>query len=216
MNKILAGCILLMMVLFVYQECDHRNTESALIKSFNDSMKVYIDKNGNTHAEAMVREYTQYQLETMAKYDEDMAALKEQVKNFKNLQSHTIYTYHYMDTVRSATYDTVFADGSQGKTFQYFDTWSNMKGILYKDSVTVRYSLKDKLKLTTFWKREKWYKPKVFVVDVTNTNPHVKPDGLTHMELKQEKKFYETTAFKFGAGLVGGAVLWKYMSQSKR
>jgi hypothetical protein len=72
---------------------------------------------------------------------------------------------------------------------------------LYFDSL----SFPNKLGLVLGYQRPKWFKRKEPVVTVTNSNPYVRVQGITSIDIIDKKKFYERTWFKLTAGAVIGA-----------
>lgn len=72
---------------------------------------------------------------------------------------------------------------------------------LYFDSL----SLPNKLGIVLGYQRPKWFKKKEPVVTVTNSNPYVRVNGITSLDIEGTDKFYNKTWFKLTAGAVMGA-----------
>lgn len=72
---------------------------------------------------------------------------------------------------------------------------------LYFDSL----SFPNKLGIVLGYQRPKWFKKKEPVVTVTNSNPYVRVNGITSIDIVDKKKFYEKTWFKLTTGAVIGA-----------
>ena len=46
-------------------------------------------------------------------------------------------------------------------------------------------------------------------IDITHSNKLIKDSGLQHFELVKPKKFWQTTVFKIGIGVIGGILIAK-------
>lgn len=87
--------------------------------------------------------------------------------------------------------------------------WYSLEGKVFDNSLTIdSLSIKNEITTNIGWKKDKWYKSKYAVVEVKNTNPYTSVTGMQNVVVKpKKKKFFQTTAFKVGAGIVGGLYL---------
>lgn len=84
------------------------------------------------------------------------------------------------------------------------DYKSNQKGI-----TIVNLTVNDSLEIVAGTKR-KWFLGKTTdYVDISHSNKKIITDKVIHFEIKPKKKFWETTVFKVGIGVLGGALLIK-------
>jgi hypothetical protein len=108
-----------------------------------------------------------------------------------------------IDTVRIIYRDTIpcvfnksgtIGDGNYSVNYK-----SSQKGIILSD-----LELKDTLSHVTGMKRKWLLGKKTYTIDIVNKNKYVKIEGIEHIEIKPKKKFYETTLFKIGVGILIG------------
>jgi hypothetical protein len=153
------------------------------------------------------------------------SAAIEELENFKKVNSHTRVTtvtkikkvYVPMETVSAREIDFTGLDstevGDSIKIFRVLDEWYGVSGkvlnsgILF-DSIT----FKNELVTTIGWQKEKGlknlFKKPNPVVEVVNKNPYSKIVKMNNIIVEPRKKrFYETTGFKIGLGVVGGIYL---------
>jgi hypothetical protein len=110
------------------------------------------------------------------------------------------------DTNEINSTDTV---GSSYRPFGLSTEWYSMQGKVFDDGLSIdSLSITNEITTNIGWKRDKWYKKKYAVVEVKNTNPYTQVTGMQNVVVKPPKKlFFQTTGFKVGAGLLGGAYL---------
>jgi hypothetical protein len=87
--------------------------------------------------------------------------------------------------------------------------WYSLNGRVFSEGLIVdSLSIKNEITTNIGWKKDKWYKKKYAVVEVKNTNPHTEVTGMQNVVVRPpKKKFFQTTAFKVGVGVVGGLYL---------
>jgi len=79
---------------------------------------------------------------------------------------------------------------------------SNQKGIDITD-----LSIENNVTIITGTKR-KWFLGKeTQTIDITNSNKLVKQSEIQHVEIQKKKRFYETTLFKVGIGVLAGSLI---------
>jgi hypothetical protein len=112
-----------------------------------------------------------------------------------------------IDTVNIVYHDTITMPferkGSIVSKDYSLDYKSTHKGI----SIANLAIKPDTVEIVTGMKRKWFLGRQTQTIDVTHSNPLVKTVGLQHIEIKEKKKFYETTFFKVGAGILLGATI---------
>lgn len=108
-----------------------------------------------------------------------------------------------IDTVNVVYHDTIalpFERKGSVVTEDYsLDYKSTHKGLSIAN-----LTVSDSLEIVTGVKR-KWFLGKeTQTIDVVHSNKHIETTGLQHIEIKPKKKFYETTLFKIGLGILIG------------
>jgi hypothetical protein len=113
-----------------------------------------------------------------------------------------------IDTIKIVYKDSIpcsFERTGELKTKEYSFTYeSNNKGFKVSN-----LDIQDSLVIVTGIKR-KWFLGKqTNTIDISHSNKYISSQGVRHVEIKEDKKFYETTLFKFGLGLVLGIAIAK-------
>lgn len=108
-----------------------------------------------------------------------------------------------IDTVNVVYHDTIalpFERKGSVVTEDYsLDYKSTHKGLSIAN-LTIR----DSLEIVTGMKR-KWFLGKeTQIIDISHSNKLIETIGIKHIEIKPKKKFYETTLFKIGVGILIG------------
>ena len=97
-------------------------------------------------------------------------------------------------------------------TFHAGDEWFSLDGKVYNKRVFIDSLIfRDKITTNIGWRRDKGFKnlfkAKRAVVETKSANPHVSITGVQNVVVQDDKKFFQTTAFKVGVGAVGALVL---------
>ena len=136
-------------------------TEQALILNLQE-LKKAIDKDVQLNKSIDSLNIKVKQVQSMNK-----TTARTQVR-FKTLLKDSI-VYH--DSIR---YEVV----QRLKTFEFKDNWNDVKGVINKDSVSLKIDTKDTLVIVEYsYKKGKWFLPKLFSkrhtkTDITNSNPN--------------------------------------------
>lgn len=111
--------------------------------------------------------------------------------------------------------DTVTGDTTEvTRSYKPFDLsteWYSLSGKVFDKELTIdSMFIRNVLTTNIGWKKDKWYKKKYAVVEVKNDNPYTSVTGMQNVVVKPpKKKFFQTTGFKIGVGVLGGFYLSK-------
>lgn len=178
----------------------------------SDSLRTYIDKNGNLHSIKQVTQISKDEYENSQ--DSFISDVRKNTKA-KDLVQHTKATITTKDSLRAPIHDTFYVYGGDTtaiQAFAYEDEWLELDGIIQKEpkEVAINYSINNPLTITHKWQKEKWYHKKDLVVDIKTMNPHTTTGNVQTIVIQQPpKKFYETKAFAFGLGAIAGFFISK-------
>ena len=200
----------LVAVIFFMQKCNTRSETKliATIEQYSDSVKNYKDERGclivyNQTLEVQTRK----QLDEIAKRDKQLYFLQQKFKYVESATSVGTEIKIVHDTIPYAVHDTIPCDFEQ---FCIVDTnkWYNLRAY-----IAPKFFILDSLQLfnnesivigskkTSFWKAPERR------IEVQNSNPYITTKTISSYVIKDDKKWYETKAFIFGAGFVSGFVI---------
>jgi hypothetical protein len=173
----------------------------------------------NKHGE-LVNEVNTYELTTndLKKLGSELGfnnkQLKDQVGSLTNLVSYWKgqASTHGGDTVR--THDTTYLWRGQviaAKHFDWTDKYLTLDGDYFPstDKFAFKYNYSPGgFELTSYRKKVGLFKPKQLVTDIKFGDPNMKVTNFQGLVIKEpRKKFWETKAFAFGLGVLGGSYL---------
>lgn len=144
---------------------------------------------------------------------------KELGKAFKGLQTATNAQIVTSDSGKGRVTDTLIVTKVTGKTdtviakaFNIGDKWLQLKGYVTKDAIDYSYSVKNDIRLITFYEKPKGikniFKPSVLQVRMVAENPNTNINSLQTITVKPPaKKWYQTKGFVFAVGVLAGGVV---------
>lgn len=162
------------------------STES-IIAAKNYDVEYWKDEAGNYKARTKAAEIEARHIEEYygQKFDSVEYMLKLAGIKIKQLQSIT-----HVKTVTERTIDTVklVEKDSLTYSFSFQDKWLAISGEVNRSHISFDQILgRDSLSIISYYKREKWYKPKTLYVEATSHNPYTKFTGVQQFKIKEEK-----------------------------
>lgn len=198
-------CLLLISQLF--SKCESQKVQLVNIDALNSEATTYRLKNGQlvTSVENLV--YTKEQLKKSIIMKDKK--VKELTDKFSNIKSVTKYvTNTKFDTIKLVYQDSVPCNfekvGSDLKQWYHIAYKSNQKGVEITE-----LSIPDSVIVATGEKRKWFWGKRTSVTDITHANPFVETESIQHIEVVQPTKWYDSTIFKIGVGIIGGILLMK-------
>ena len=198
-------CLLLISSLF--SKCQNEKVQLANVEALNKEAKVYRLKNGQLVTSVENLNYTNGQLKNSILMKDKK--FKELVNKFSNVKSVTKYvTNTKFDTIKLVYQDSIPCNferiGSDLKEWYHIAYKSNQKGVEITE-----LSIPDSVIVVTGEKRKWFWGKRTSVTDITHANPFVQTDAVQHIEVVKPAKWYDSTIFKIGVGLIGGIFLVK-------
>jgi hypothetical protein len=198
--------VILVSISMLFSKCKNESLQLATIKALKTENSQYRLKNKQlvTSSNALFATNKKHAIEIIGKTE----TVKQLTDKFTIVKSIT----KYVDKVRIDTVNVIYNDsvpcvfektGSVVNTEYSLNYKSNQKGIdisdlvLENDTVTIVNGIKKKW----FWGKE------TLTIDIANSNKLVKLGELQHVEIQPKKRFYETTLFKVGVGVLAGTLL---------
>lgn len=190
----------------LFAKCKNENLQLATIKALKAENASYKLKNGQlvVSTKTLFASNKKQAIELIGKTE----AIEQLTAKFTKVKSITKYVEKVkIDTVQIVYKDSVpceFEKAGRISNPEYSLNYkSNQKGIditdlaLENDTVTIVNGIKKKW----FWGNE------TITTDITNSNKLVKLGEFQHIEIQPKKKFYETTLFKVGIGVLAGTLI---------
>jgi hypothetical protein len=188
-------------------KCERERVQLANVKALTSELESYKLKNGQlvVSKEALVLTNKELKGSILSKD----AVLKEMVKKVAVVKTVT----RYVNKIRVDTINVVYKDsipcvfeknGSIATKDYSLNYKTNQKGLSISD-----LSIENSVTIVTGTKR-KWFLGKeTQTVNVTNTNSLVKIESLEHIEIKRNKRFWDSNLFKIGLGFAAGVLIAK-------
>lgn len=206
---IIAGIVTLFISTLLFQECEHRKSESKLIKNianYSDSSKFYKNKYGEIAFNQSLKFNTNDELKN---YFSNNDTLKELLKKFKNVNSLTIVKdrIYIHDTV-PVYYDRPIPCDFKPFAVRKDCTYYHFKGTIFPDKFTLDSILiPNKQEIVVGRKKINIFKYEDRV-EIRNSNPHIQVTNVGNYIISNKKKWYERPAITLVGGLlIGGTII---------
>jgi hypothetical protein len=197
---------LLISVSMLFSKCQNEQVQLASIHALQFENLTYKLRNGQLVTSQEVASLNQSQMKLEIAKSKTALELSKKFHEVKTLTK-LVQTIK-IDTVQIAYKDSVPYNFEK-------------KGVLIKNDYKLEYKsnqsgvtisnieIPDSLIVITGIKR-KWFLGKeTQTIDITHSNKLIKDSGLQHFELVKPKKFWQTTVFKIGIGVIGGILIAK-------
>lgn len=182
--------------------------EIARLANYKDTVMTYKAKNGElvSYNDAMEAELDNV-LDVNEELEGDLKNLRLKVKDLRSFTK--VVTNTVLDSIK-VPFEVKLPCDSFSTTFEKQDTHYWLKGSLTESLLSIdTLSIPNEQKIYVSSKRNGFLKPKSFVVTLQNTNPYVQTIGLQNYTIENRKKWYEKDVWKFGAGFLGGYLLFR-------
>lgn len=206
-RQLLSYVVILILVALLFSKCKNEKLQLATIKGLTSVNTSYVLKNGQLVTSNNVLFATNKkqaalligQSETIDQLMASFSKVKTVIKYQTKLEIDSI-PVPYKDSVPCVFEKT-------GRVFDKnysFDYESNQNGFKVKNII-----LPDSVALVSGTKRKWFWGKETHVIDITHSNSLIKTEGLQSVEITPKVKFWNTTVFKIGIGVVAGALLVK-------
>lgn len=196
---------ILVLFAMLFSKCQNEKVQLATIKALTKENTSYKLKNNQlvVSSEILNAKNKKQAIEIIGSNE----SIKELTTKFSKVKSITKYIEKLkIDTVKVVYKDTVpFTFEKQGNIANSdysLNYKSNQKGISITDLV-----IENDITIVTGLKR-KWFLGKeTQTIDITNSNKLIKIGELKQVDVTPKKRFYETTLFKVGIGILAGTLI---------
>jgi len=197
----ISALIALILVSVLFTKCESERVKVATIHALTTENTHYKLKNGQLVTSTEIAYFDKNQMKTQL--DKEIARKFQKVKIVTKVITNTI-----IDTVEIVYQDSIPCNfekyGSIIKKDYSLNYKSNQKGIELNSII-----IPDSLTIVSGVKR-KWFLGKeTYTLDITHSNSLINDSSAKSFELKEKKRFYETTLFKVGVGVLGGFFIAK-------
>jgi len=198
---VISALIALILVSVLFKKCESERVQVATIHALTTENTHYKLKNGQLVTSTEIAYFDKNQMKTQL--DKEIARKFQKVKIVTKVITNTI-----IDTVEIVYQDSIPCNfekyGSIIKKDYSLNYKSNQKGIELNSII-----IPDSLTIVSGVKR-KWFLGKeTYTLDITHSNSLINDSSAKSFELKEKKRFYETTLFKVGVGVLGGFFIAK-------
>lgn len=200
-NYIKSNWILLLIILvavsLLYSKCENEKILSSNLDTLKIKVNTYKLKDGKVVATSKTTTYDKVP---------DKTELTKQFQKVKTI-------IKIVETVRIDTVNIVYHDsipcnfertGTVLSKDYSLDYKSTQKGLSISN-----LSVTDSLEVVAGTKRNWFLGKETQTIDITHSNKHIETNNIQHFEIKTKKKFYETTLFKVGVGIIAGVLIGK-------
>lgn len=196
-NNWLLLLILLLLTCLLFVKCENEKVLNSNIKAMGSKIDYYKLKNGQLVNSAKTIIYQKVPEQSLL--TKEFKKVNTIIKVIEKIQ---------IDTVKVFYRDTIPFNFEKIGLIENDDYRMNYK-INNKFLTLENITIYDSLNIVTGVKR-KWFLGKeVKTIDITHSNKLIKNVEIQHIEVLPKKKFYETTLFKVGFGILLGSVLIK-------
>lgn len=227
MNKLTMATIALLAIV-LYCLFEQRNTlqdTTQALSIWRDSVSYYNNEQGELIAQKQIAEITIRDLKQInEQLGIDRERLEKQVGNLRNLntyfkskiQSKGKGTAVTIDTVVQIVQNTDTVE-AEAQSVDWTNKYLSLDGVFVPkfNRWDFSYSYVVDLEIVSYNKkiRKGLFAPKQFVVDFKLSDPNAKVVDLRALQITRKKKWYQTTGFKVGVGVVGGVFLTNELSK---
>jgi len=180
----------------LFAKCQNEKTYKASINALQTENKAYRLSDGKTATSTAVITLPKKQAPKTPE-TKPFAKVESITKETAEIRIDTVYV-PYKDSI-----DCTFKREGQIVVKEYsFKYRSDQNGFGLQNMI-----IRDSITLVHGVKRNWFLGPETRTVDISHSNKYLKTTSLSHVEYKDPVKWYETSLFKFGAGLITGVMI---------
>jgi hypothetical protein len=198
---------IIMLLSTTFTKCENEKKQKNNIESLNSELQSYKLKNGKLAWSNETLNYTNSQLKEFVIAKDKK--LQELTKKFSKVKSVTKeITTTKIDSIIIRYKDTIPCIFTKSGSID--EKWYQLKYNINQKELSINdIMIPDSVIVVTGEKRKWLFGKTTNTIDVSHSNPYMKVEGIKHIEVVEDKKWHETTLFKFGLGFIFGAILIK-------
>lgn len=199
--------IVLFLISLLFQKCESEKSLSTALRVSQQETIHFKNSLGKTTAshEVLVFQNKAQQKELIEKDVE----LKAMAKKFSEVKSSIkIITITKLDTIRESFDVPIPCDFERKGGIQ--NQWYNLGYKVNQNGLEIEpFQTWSDINVVTGFKKRWFLGRKYYTTDVTATNPYIEIPEVQSTQVEVPTKWYETTLFKVGLGIIGGILIAK-------
>jgi hypothetical protein len=207
LKKVVISTLVFLLLSFTITKCNNHKTALATIDALNSEITTYKLNNGKLVASKAAVIFDKAQLEDLVvSKDAELTDMYKQFSKVKTVtKTITIFKVDSVDVPFEVIIPCEFERSNTIIDKSYsFDYKVNQNGLKISNLL-----IPDSLSVVTGTKR-KWFLGKeTQTIDILHSNTNIETKSINHFEVRQNKKWFQSTVFKVGVGLVGGFLIAK-------
>lgn len=205
--RIFPYILLLIIICYLFQTCESNKGLSTALKVSQEETTRFKNDLGRvtTSHEVLVFQNNRQQKQLI---DKDVE-LKAMAKKFADVKATIkIITITKFDTIREAFKVPIPFEFERTGDIQ--NEWYNLGYKVNQNGLEIEpFQTWSDINVVTGFKKKWFLGKKYYTTDVTATNPYIEIPETQSTEVQVPTKWYETTLFKIGLGVVGGILIAK-------
>lgn len=184
--------IIILLFSYIYTQKEDNNALKSNIIALNSDIKQYKLKNNQLVTSIESEQYTSSFLSKK---------ILQKDKKIKEISSKFVKTNQIIMEKSELKIDTIIIPKQEEGT--YNTQWYNFDYKIDTSKISIHnFMLKDSLIIVSGEKRKWFLGKKTTIIDITHSNPNIYTTEIRHIEIKENKKFYDTRLFNIGVGVV--------------
>lgn len=199
--------IALILLLVCFNQCENNKIATANLEATKTENTIYKNAIGTLTTQNKTLQFTQKELKHLVlKKDDTLAKL---VKKFSQVQTiiktNTITQFDTIKIKFETPAPCAFVrEGSEVKR------WFSLQYKIDSIGINIDSLIIPNTQIVASGLQRKWFLGKeTLITEVTNTNPHIKNASVESYKTIIKKRWYDSTLFKFAAGVVTGYLIAK-------
>lgn len=205
--KILPWIIIIALISMLFKECESNTSLADNLKKQKSQTVYYKNELGTITASNKVLQLEKSQLEEyLIEQDDSLKKLASEFSKVKSIVKYRVKTK--IDSVKVPFEVKVPCEFT--RSGDYENEWFNLGYKVDQNGLTIEpfETWTDVTTITGFKKKWFWGK-KTYTTDITASNPNITIENVKSFEEKVPVKWYESTLFKVGIGVIGGYLIAK-------
>ena len=206
--------VILFLASYSYVQWKNNKQANASISALTSEIKTYQLKNGQNVTSQEIAVISEKDIQKMLDAQmQEMAAEFSKITAAQTVKIKASFpksSISFDEPITIADIDPTTNELKFTRNGAYFDKWFEFGYNVTQDSLSIEpFSTWTELQRVDGFKRKWFLGKKTYHSDITFTNPYINIEEVQTYEVAVPKRFYETTLFQVGVGLLGGILIAK-------